>query len=318
MWAIVASIVLTEIVLGGSLDIQNEPTENSPGLYYQYEAQARLYNSEWKIVTYLELQQASDNVDVIGKHIEATIDFCNKRSNSLWLNLTECRTTIRDATRKLQKLKDMRNLALQLIRTEKNAPRTKRGLFDFVGQISHSLFGSLDSENEEFFNSKFSQFEEEHAGLIKLAKEEMVVVKSTLKSVNRTLHEVTNNELKHASRTHQLSVLSSIGAITFALLISILCCCCCCCCCRKCWPKFMKWAWDEHTCSAVIFKPKLVNSVHTYNSSLQRRCVPLSMVTSIESNCSEQGDMAEMTPMNTPAHTRMTTSQSRSLAVGKR
>jgi hypothetical protein len=194
MWAIVASILLSEIVLGGSLDIRNEPIEHSPGLYYQHEAQARLYNSEWKIVTYLDLQQASDNVDVVGKYIEATVDFCNKHSNSLWLNLTECRTTIRDATRKLEGLKGMRSLASQLTKTERNEPRTKRGLFNFVGQISHSLFGTLDSDDEEFFNNKISQLEEQ-AGLIKLAREQMVVVKSTLKSVNRTLHEVTNNEL---------------------------------------------------------------------------------------------------------------------------
>jgi hypothetical protein len=76
MWAIVTSILFGETVLGGSLDIRNEPVETSPGLYYQHEAQARLYNSEWKIVSYHELQQASDNVDVVSKHIEATIDFC--------------------------------------------------------------------------------------------------------------------------------------------------------------------------------------------------------------------------------------------------
>jgi hypothetical protein len=191
MWAIVASILLAEIILGGSLDIRNEPVENSPGLYYQHEAQARLYNSEWKIVTYLDLQQASDNVDVVGKYIEATVNFYKKHSNSFWLNLTECRATIRDVTRKLEKLKDMRNLASQLAKTERNAPRTKRGLFNFVGQISHALFGTLDSENEEFFNSKISQLEEEQPGLIKMAEEQMVVVMSTLKSVNRTLHEVT-------------------------------------------------------------------------------------------------------------------------------
>jgi hypothetical protein len=195
MWAIVASILLGEMVLGGSLDIRNEPVEHSPGLYCQHETQARLYNSEWKIVTYLDLQQASDNVDAAGKYIEATVDFCNKHSNSLWLNLTECRTTIRDATRKLERLKGMRNLASQLTKTERNLPRTKRGLFNFVGQISHSLFGTLDSDDEQFFNNNISQLEEEQAGLVRLAREQMVVVKSTLKSVNRTLNEVTNNEL---------------------------------------------------------------------------------------------------------------------------
>jgi hypothetical protein len=80
----------------------------------------------------------------------------------------------------------------------------------------------------------------------------------------------------------------------------------------------MKWAWDEHKCGAIIFKPKIVNSVHTSDDSLQRRRVPLSMVTSIESDYSEQNDMTEMTPMNTPVCNRMTRSQSRSVAMDKR
>jgi hypothetical protein len=35
----------------------------------------------------------------------------------------------------------------------------------------------------------------------------------------------------------------------------------------------------------------MLNSVHTSNESLQRRSVRLSMVTSIDSDFSEQGDM---------------------------
>jgi hypothetical protein len=72
--------------------------------------------------------------------------------------------------------------------------RKKRWLFNFIGQISHSLFGTPDSENEEFYNQKISQLEEQ-TDLIKLPREQMVIVKSTLKSVNRTLHDVSRNEL---------------------------------------------------------------------------------------------------------------------------
>jgi hypothetical protein len=73
--------------------------------------------------------------------------------------------------------------------------REKRGLFNFIGQVSHSLFGTLDSENEEFYNQKISQLEGEQADLIKLSREQMVIVKSTLKLVNRTLQYVSGNEL---------------------------------------------------------------------------------------------------------------------------
>jgi hypothetical protein len=82
-------------------DVRVEPIHNSPGLYYQHECEARLYNSEWRVVTYLNLQQASDNIDVVERYIEETTGFCKKHDHFLWLNLTECRTTIGDATRKV-------------------------------------------------------------------------------------------------------------------------------------------------------------------------------------------------------------------------
>jgi hypothetical protein len=72
----------------------------------------------------------------------------------------------------------MRNLAHQLTRTENSLVRKKRGLFNFIGQISHSLFGILDSDDEEFFSQKISQLDGDQSDMIKLSKEQMVVVKS--------------------------------------------------------------------------------------------------------------------------------------------
>jgi hypothetical protein len=41
----------------------------------------------------------------------------------------------------------------------------------------------------------------------------------------------------------------------------------------------------------------ILNNVHTSNENLNRRRVPLRVVTSIESDCSEQSDMTELTPI---------------------
>jgi hypothetical protein len=70
-------------------------------------------------VTYLDLKQARDNLDTVGNYINLNIGFCNKHDKSLWLNLTECRTTINDATRKFENLRTMRNLVSQLTRRER-------------------------------------------------------------------------------------------------------------------------------------------------------------------------------------------------------
>jgi hypothetical protein len=68
---------------------------------------------------------------------------------------------------------------IQLTRTGQKALRKKRGLFNFNGQLSHSLSGILDSDSEVFFNDKISRLGEQ-TDLIKPAREQIVVVKATL------------------------------------------------------------------------------------------------------------------------------------------
>jgi hypothetical protein len=54
-------------------DVRVEPFQSSPGLYYQHDAEERLYNSEWKIATYLNLKQVSSNFDIVSRYIERTV-----------------------------------------------------------------------------------------------------------------------------------------------------------------------------------------------------------------------------------------------------
>jgi hypothetical protein len=181
--------------LGIKIDHLKYRVDLVQALLVDHGVEARLYTSEWRIMTYLDLKEAGDNLDTLGNYINLTIGFSNKHGKSLWLNWTECRTTIKDATSKFENLRSMRNLVSQLTRRETVMHRKKRGLFNFMGQVSHSLFGILDSENEEFYNENISQLDEKQANLIHLSREQLVIVKSTLKSVNRTLHDVSRNEL---------------------------------------------------------------------------------------------------------------------------
>jgi len=45
------------------MDFWIEPVLISPDLYYQREGTARLYANEWKVVIFLSVQGASNNVD---------------------------------------------------------------------------------------------------------------------------------------------------------------------------------------------------------------------------------------------------------------
>jgi hypothetical protein len=56
--------------------------------------------------------------------------------------------------REYEKLQQMRGLVSQLTRMERGKSRQKRGIFNLVGHVAHSLFGMLDSDSEIFYNQK--------------------------------------------------------------------------------------------------------------------------------------------------------------------
>ena len=72
--------------------------------------------------------------------------------------------------------------------------RYKRGVFNFIGGISKILFGTLDNEDANYYSDKISSLEEEQMEFLRLSKEQITVVKSTLKSLNSTLLAVSDNE----------------------------------------------------------------------------------------------------------------------------
>jgi hypothetical protein len=125
-------------------------------------------------------------------------------------------------------------------------------------------------------------------------------------------------KLKHSEKAKNLSVLGSIGAVTLGILISVLCYCCCCRCCRNCWPRFVKWFTDGKCCTSIVFKPRIINRVHTSSDSLYRRGVSLRLATSVGNQADTRCDMTELTPMTLSVSPKATKSSSRSLAVSKR
>jgi hypothetical protein len=124
-------------------------------------------------------------------------------------------------------------------------------------------------------------------------------------------------KMRHSMKASRMSVLAVIGPVTLGLLVSILCCCCCCKCCRKCWPRFLNWFTDINKCTSIVFKPKIVNSVHASIDSLHRRGMTLNLATNVE-GADELGEVTELTPMKVVATSATTKSSSKKLAVGKR
>ena len=69
-------------------------------------------------------------------------------------------------------------------------------MLNFIGDVSKILFGTLTQTDAEEYNKHISILEQEQAEILHLTKEEMTIVRSTINTVNLTIHRIIENEAK--------------------------------------------------------------------------------------------------------------------------
>jgi len=101
--------------------------EKSPGLYYDHVGEAQLYNTERKLLTYVDLQEADQNLGTVVKYAELSKDFCKRHEHSFWINFTDCVRIAWYTDRKIKEVEELKMLVRQLSRVEdKDQIRFKR------------------------------------------------------------------------------------------------------------------------------------------------------------------------------------------------
>jgi len=77
-----------------------------------------------------------------------------------------------------------------LIVDKNGETRRRRGVLNFVGEISKILFGTLDENGAEYYDEHIRQFERDSDDTAELLKQQVYVIKSTLGALNGTLADV--------------------------------------------------------------------------------------------------------------------------------
>jgi hypothetical protein len=80
--------------------------------------------------------------------------------------------------------------------TETKKKKIKRGVFIFIGSASMILFGTLSDEDTTYYQIKISELETEKLSMLKVAKQQMIVVCTTSETVKSTLANVAANEMQ--------------------------------------------------------------------------------------------------------------------------
>jgi hypothetical protein len=69
-------------------------------------------------------------------------------------------------------------------------------MFNFEGEVSKILFGTLGDDDANFYNELVRQVEESSDSLTNLLNQQFVTVKSTTEAINETISDVEYNEAK--------------------------------------------------------------------------------------------------------------------------
>jgi hypothetical protein len=154
-----------------ALDVTVQPFKKSPGLYYDFIGDVQLYNTKWKIVTYINLETVDNNFKTVENYAQMSVDFCRRYEHKALVNYTGCLNTIRRNDGPLKEVRNLRTILTQLTRNEDEFihARNKRGVFNFIEGISKILFGTLDAEDACYYTDKLSQVENKQLDFLKLS-----------------------------------------------------------------------------------------------------------------------------------------------------
>ncbi|PNF43974.1 hypothetical protein B7P43_G00917 [Cryptotermes secundus] len=199
-----------------AVDFTVKNYEDTPGLYYDHIGQVQLYTSEWKLVTYVNISKLETTYNTLVDFVAQTGAMCKELPPEA---ISTCQSDLSLMNQSVLKIHRTRRIISEITKnkeeevfhsdnTHTHAKRIKRGVFNFIGTVSKILFGTLSSEDADYYQNKISELESEQLSMLKVAKEQMTVVRSTLQTVNYTLVDIAANELQinENSRTMQKQV----------------------------------------------------------------------------------------------------------------
>ena len=193
--AYVRGIVLLSVLLNTAA--LNDPGytveryDNSPGIYYENKGTAVTYNVVWRTIVYVDLRKFDNETLAIRQYIHHVDMLCQM---SVIRNWTGCAHFSEDARSRLSRLTQTEGLLKEITGQQIGGKREKRGVFNFIGELSKILFGTMDEDDAKYYNDQIKHFEQNSEDINALLKQQLSVVKSSLGAVNNTLVDMSYNE----------------------------------------------------------------------------------------------------------------------------
>jgi len=150
-----------------------------------------LYTTVWETIVYVDLNTEDLEVDALGLYINHVERLCSSIEVKNWTGCSQFREAVTDRFRHLRFSED---LLKEIVGQGQGDTKQKRGLINFIGEISTVLFGTLDEKDAEYYDEQIRKFEANSDNTTELLMQQVCVLKTTLGARKKTLRDVEHND----------------------------------------------------------------------------------------------------------------------------
>ena len=188
-------------------DYQLAPLSPNPGLYFEQIRPLRVFHTQWRLVTGIEV------AEVLAARPQTQPQINRMKTLCATYNWTSCPADGLNAAlqRKLLDGKRYEELLLSIL-GKPQVTRAKRSVpLGFIGSLSKALFGTLDSDDAQYYNKEIDKLYKDQNHLAELLGNQTHIIKSEFQDIHNSIKSVSgaigsmDNRIKEiAAATRQL------------------------------------------------------------------------------------------------------------------
>lgn len=179
-------IITLTCILPGALG--SEPAnitkfQSNPGIYFEEIGKVSLYSTEWQTVIYYDLSNFNLELSMLKD--------CEGKFKRACSGLTECESTRRLCLSLSEHYSNLINEISERVKLiQGKEKRQRRGLFNAVGSLSKTLFGTLDDDDAQKYNEQIETIKTNQDHLLLLIKNQTLIVETTANIFNKTRTDI--------------------------------------------------------------------------------------------------------------------------------
>jgi hypothetical protein len=162
--------VLLSVAAFSDLGYTVERYNESPGIYYENKGTAVLYNVAWRTTVYVDLNKLDNETLTLRRYVNHVDLLCQM---SIIRNWTGCAHFSDETRDRLGQLTRTENPLREITGQQSRGQRKKRGVFNFIGELSKILFGTMDEDDAKYYNEQIKLFEHNSEDVNELLKQQL-------------------------------------------------------------------------------------------------------------------------------------------------